>query len=647
MTKLSQNFWAGSLSAQLLGGGSTLYCAELATFAAVTGTDYAELVIDPEGPAPEIIRVTAHTVSSTSATITRAQHGTPDSHWAAGTRILCTVLAGDINIGSEAPITVSGGVDAPQFTVSNEVNETPLLRVDNTVFQDNATGAHVMICAESGSSTLGSIVQIKDHLGAPILYLLNEGGLYVNDNINMVKSIYLRGPGMGWLDGTTNKGAAFNFGSFAVRTPTVVDEDGNTVTITSGYGSYLRPANASGDIATAVSLFFDQDNAQDIGSTLMRARSIYAATSVSVGGTTTVSSGTVTVGGTVITSGSITGATTIGGADVTGTLTAGSLAITSGQLVDGPVTITSGQIAIGALTMTSGTITDGAVAVSPTQVAVGSLAITSGQLALGALTLTSGQLVDGAVTVTEGQLAIGALTLTSGQLVDGPLTITSGQMALGSLTLTSGQAAVGSTTVTSGTVATGQVTATSGVTISTPGTVSIGGRVILASTGNPEANTSGGVGDICISSTGLYMKTVGAGPTGWSKMMPAANAVMTIPMGSLGYTLTATLAAITNGNVYMDQAMLAITSGLTAQWRAVALYTGQNASDVIELDVYDNTLAAAVLTGTATAPGTSVGRVVTAWSNVPSAAVLGYGRARNQTAARGTLRANWLEIRYT
>lgn len=78
MVRLRENFQHGTLTAQLLIGGTTLDSAELASLQAVTAPDIAVLVLDPAGDdgAPEIVHVTAHTGAATTATILRAQEGT-------------------------------------------------------------------------------------------------------------------------------------------------------------------------------------------------------------------------------------------------------------------------------------------------------------------------------------------------------------------------------------------------------------------------------------------------------------------------------------------------------------------------------------------------------------------------------------------
>lgn len=76
MTRRRYDFHAGTIStSNLLIAGTTLNSTALASLPAVTAPDYVVLVLDPDEVAgvPEVVYVTAHTASATSATIARAQ----------------------------------------------------------------------------------------------------------------------------------------------------------------------------------------------------------------------------------------------------------------------------------------------------------------------------------------------------------------------------------------------------------------------------------------------------------------------------------------------------------------------------------------------------------------------------------------------
>ncbi len=61
----------------LTSGATTLTATELADLAAVASPDIAKIILDPSGSAgaPEVVYVTAHTGSATTATIVRAREG--------------------------------------------------------------------------------------------------------------------------------------------------------------------------------------------------------------------------------------------------------------------------------------------------------------------------------------------------------------------------------------------------------------------------------------------------------------------------------------------------------------------------------------------------------------------------------------------
>lgn len=87
MAQLFQNFLSGTLDSTLLSGGNGITSSELSDMVVVTGGDTMTLVLDPLGASgdPEVVTVTTHTASSSSATVTRAQEGTTARQHNAGT----------------------------------------------------------------------------------------------------------------------------------------------------------------------------------------------------------------------------------------------------------------------------------------------------------------------------------------------------------------------------------------------------------------------------------------------------------------------------------------------------------------------------------------------------------------------------------
>lgn len=78
MPTIYQNLIGGTLSADPGSGGTTMTSAALASLVVVSSPNTMWITLDPEGVngAPEIIKVTNHTSSATTATITRAQQST-------------------------------------------------------------------------------------------------------------------------------------------------------------------------------------------------------------------------------------------------------------------------------------------------------------------------------------------------------------------------------------------------------------------------------------------------------------------------------------------------------------------------------------------------------------------------------------------
>lgn len=81
----------------LAAAGVTLTSAGLAALVAIDATQFAWLVLDPDGDtgAPEHVKVTAHAAGATSATILRAQNGTVARDHVASTRWVLGPLAVD------------------------------------------------------------------------------------------------------------------------------------------------------------------------------------------------------------------------------------------------------------------------------------------------------------------------------------------------------------------------------------------------------------------------------------------------------------------------------------------------------------------------------------------------------------------------
>lgn len=100
MARLRSNFEVGTVTNNpLTSAGATLNSAELASVPLVSSPDIMAITIDPDGAGgqPEIVHITDHVASATSATITRGQEGTIAREHAAGTNWVNALTAEDID----------------------------------------------------------------------------------------------------------------------------------------------------------------------------------------------------------------------------------------------------------------------------------------------------------------------------------------------------------------------------------------------------------------------------------------------------------------------------------------------------------------------------------------------------------------------
>jgi hypothetical protein len=96
--RVRPNFCSGTITNNpLAAGGTTLNSAALANLPAIGSSEHCVLVLDPlgAGAGPEIVHVTAHTASATSATIARGREGTTGVQHATGTAWIAGPVASD------------------------------------------------------------------------------------------------------------------------------------------------------------------------------------------------------------------------------------------------------------------------------------------------------------------------------------------------------------------------------------------------------------------------------------------------------------------------------------------------------------------------------------------------------------------------
>lgn len=125
MTRLFDDFQGGELDADPGAAGTSISSPDLSSMMVVGSPDTLTVVLDPHGVngAPEIVYVTAHTASATSATVTRGQEGTAGRAHPIGTAWVAPITAADAEdmVGGGEPAVL---IPAPAFVA---VNGTPVL----------------------------------------------------------------------------------------------------------------------------------------------------------------------------------------------------------------------------------------------------------------------------------------------------------------------------------------------------------------------------------------------------------------------------------------------------------------------------------------------------------------------------------------
>lgn len=174
----SNNVFGTTTDAPLTAGATTVNSAGLANLAAVTGSNTAVITLDPNrvNGAPEIVIVTAHTGSATSATITRGAEGTSAREHPAGT------------FWVHAPTTTDWGTDwaafTPTITQAVTVAATIVLsryeRRHNTVtwqFDLNVTGSGTS-SNEISINLPATPLSISNEVGAGFVFDSSASALY-------------------------------------------------------------------------------------------------------------------------------------------------------------------------------------------------------------------------------------------------------------------------------------------------------------------------------------------------------------------------------------------------------------------------------------------------------------------------------------
>lgn len=151
MTTLFSNFLAGTTTdSPLSAGATTINSSAFANLPVVADVDTMWLVLDPDASAgaPEIVKVTAHTSSATSITVTRGQQSTTAREHASGTVWRAVVTKSDMDRVFRPTAII--GATSISFPTSTEVNITWATETINELDPGTIVSGTVITIPEDG-----------------------------------------------------------------------------------------------------------------------------------------------------------------------------------------------------------------------------------------------------------------------------------------------------------------------------------------------------------------------------------------------------------------------------------------------------------------------------------------------------------------
>lgn len=175
MGTLYANFLSGTTTdSPLTAGATTINSAAFANLPEVASPDTMWIVLDPGGDngAPEIVQVTAHTASATSATVVRAQQDTTAREHTSGTTWRCAVTKSDLD-GFLVSADVATALE--DYSTSTEVSA----EIDGDVTAAiNTSGRGVMGYAQRTSNQSYTASAIADVSGVSVTFTAVAGRRY-------------------------------------------------------------------------------------------------------------------------------------------------------------------------------------------------------------------------------------------------------------------------------------------------------------------------------------------------------------------------------------------------------------------------------------------------------------------------------------
>lgn len=206
MATLYENFLSGTLDADPGASGTSISSPGLSALPAVSGSDRMWLVLDPEGVggAPEVVQVTAHTASATTATVTRAQQSTTGRTHAIGTEWCVAWTKSDADGMPSKVLTTTG--DLMYASAANTPARLAVGAANRVLFSNGTTPEYGQVTAAMLATALSNLLVPAGTVAFTIASSAPTGWLFHDQAVAGCDSTYpdlwSKAPA-GWKSGTT------------------------------------------------------------------------------------------------------------------------------------------------------------------------------------------------------------------------------------------------------------------------------------------------------------------------------------------------------------------------------------------------------------------------------------------------------------
>ncbi|MDG3442195.1 autotransporter outer membrane beta-barrel domain-containing protein [Nitrospirillum amazonense] len=482
------------------------------------------------------------------------------------------VIAGDIVHTAATDLSITGGSGTVFGTLTG------------------VGGARGTLSSTASNVTLAGNLVLNDSVSVAGHTLAENGGSLVLAAPTTITGNYAQAGGtLTVLEAGGTVGGLQVSGSASISGATVVLTSQYAYGLTSGAAYTIVAAGDAASSYASVTALAPGYDSTTVTSTVVGGQTDLiirvSGSSLSAGGTATISSGAASLD--QMTGGSLV---LTGGTPAVGTVSGGTIALTGGDVAldsisGGTLTQTGGTASLGtvnggAIALTGGSATLGAISggtltqsggtATLATVSGGAIALTGGNATLGAIsggTLTQSGGTATLATINGGAIALTGGSATLGTISGGTLTQSGGSASLG--TVTGGTIALAGGSATLGTISGGTLTQGAGSTIAGTTAVQVqGGSLNLGGTVQAPLAINGGL--VALNGTASGPVTVGSGGTlrGSGVITGAATVAGVLRPGNSPGTLT-----FTNGLTQTAKSVLSIDIDGTGTGKGAGNYS--------------------------------------------------------------------------